>query len=372
MKQLDRKTRKLLTSYGQLHPRADIDRLYVARREGGRGLRQLEMTYQMSMISLAKYLDASEDKDVVRHIVQLENSNKVTSIRDIARKIQQQIPETTERDLEGQEVSHNAASALKGELKQKWLTKAMHGQFARLTDKQTTDSSATYAWLVGGRVKGETEALISAAQDQALRTKYHEVKILKTGQDSKCRICKIHDETIYHVASGCPELAKNEYVKRHNQICAYIHWELCRDNKFKTPKRWYQHVPSSVEDSQSVTIIYDEQVHTDRTISANRPDIIVKNKLTRTCTIIDVAVPMDDHVDRKEAEKMLKYRDLSIEVARMWNMKVEVVPVVVGSLGTISKQFTRHLSRIPSSLNANQIQNIAIYGTAHILRRVLE
>jgi hypothetical protein len=47
---------------------------------------------------------------------------------------------------------------------------------------------------------------------------------------------------------------------------------------------------------------------------ANRPDIIIKNKKDKTCLLIDVAIPSDKNVIQKEAEKKLKYKNISIEI----------------------------------------------------------
>ena len=55
-----------------------------------------------------------------------------------------------------------------------------------------------------------------------------------------------------------------------------------------------------------VTVLWKQVVHTDREVTANRPDIIIKNKKEKTCTLIDVAIPADRNVVQKEAEKKLK------------------------------------------------------------------
>jgi hypothetical protein len=51
-------------------------------------------------------------------------------------------------------------------------------------------------------------------------------------------------------------------------------------------------------------------------------------------------------VIKKEAEKILKYKDLTIEIQRMWNVKTEVIPVIRGETGTISKSFRKYVSNI--------------------------
>ena len=51
--------------------------------------------------------------------------------------------------------------------------------------------------------------------------------------------------------------------------------------------------------------------------------------------LIDVAISGDRNVIKNEAEKILKYKDLTIEIQRMWKVKTRVIPVIIGSTGTI-------------------------------------
>jgi hypothetical protein len=82
----------------------------------------------------------------------------------------------------------------------------------------------------------------------------------------------------------------------------------------------------SVTEREEDTVLWNQGVQTDREVLANRPDIIVKNK-DRTCLLIDVAIPSDRNIIQKEAEKKLKYKNLSIEIQQVWNMKCFVMPV---------------------------------------------
>ena len=61
---------------------------------------------------------------------------------------------------------------------------------------------------------------------------------------------------------------------------------------------------------------------------------------------------------------MLKYKDLIIEIQRMWNVKT-------GATGTISRSFRKYVGNIPGSHEVRELQKTAILGTAHILRKVL-
>ena len=87
--------------------------------------------------------------------------------------------------------------------------------------------------------------------------------------------------------------------------------------------------------------------------------------------LIDVAISGDRNVIKKEAEKILKYRDLTTEIQRMWNVKTRVIPVIKGATGTISKSFRKYVSNIPGNHEVKELQKTAILGTAHILRKVL-
>jgi hypothetical protein len=74
---------------------------------------------------------------------------------------------------------------------------------------------------------------------------------------------------------------------------------------------------------------------------------------------------------KKEAENILKYKDLTIEIQRVWNVKAKVIPVITGTTGTIWKSFRKYVSNIPGNHEVKELQKTAILGTAHILRKVL-
>jgi hypothetical protein len=157
-------------------------------------------------------------------------------------------------------------------------------------------------------------------------------------------------------------------------MCAQLHFNICKETGVKLDKKhWYEHVPKSIETSQGgrVTILWNQQVQTDRTTPNNKPDIIIHDNEKSTCMLIDVAIPGDRNVIKKEAEKILKYRDLTTEIQRMWNIKTNVIPVIIEATATISKSFRKYLRNVLANHKVKELQKTAILGTAHILQKVL-
>jgi hypothetical protein len=87
--------------------------------------------------------------------------------------------------------------------------------------------------------------------------------------------------------------------------------------------------------------------------------------------LIDVTISGDRNTIKKEAERILKYKDLTIEIQRMWNVKARVIPVIIGATGAISKSFRKYVSNIPGNHDVTELQKTAILGTAHVLRKVI-
>ena len=77
-------------------------------------------------------------------------------------------------------------------------------------------------------LKGETEGLITAAQDQALSTRYYTKHIIKEGTTDRYRMCHTQPETVEHIISECQTLAADQYLNRHNHVAAQLHLDIHR------------------------------------------------------------------------------------------------------------------------------------------------
>ena len=218
----------------------------------------------------------------------------------------------------------------------------------------------------------ETEGLITAAQDQALNTWYYSKHIIKQGTTDRCRMCHTHPEIVEHLISGCQTLAADEYLNKHNQVAAQLQLDICRNYGINVEVEcWYQHKPEWVMENEKATILCDSPIITDRHVPCNKPDIVIQEKKSDRCQIIDVAIPNDHNIQKNATEKMSKYVDLQIECQRLWNKKVEVIPIIIRATEIVGKNIKKYVGRIPGCLNIYSLQRSAILGTAHILREVL-
>ena len=103
----------------------------------------------------------------------------------------------------------------------------------------------------------------------------------------------------------------------------------------------YDHTPERIINVNGTTIMCNVLVITDRTILANWPDIVLHDKREKTCLLININTPDDAEVNTKETEKLSKYKELEIDVSRMWKM------------------------------SAIKLQKITLMSTAHIICKAL-
>ena len=153
-----------MTMYGGLHPKSDVDRMHVKRKEGGRGLISVEQGIREEEYSLGFYV-ANSEENLIRGVLVAETINTRETITSVEFKRQKA-----------------------KELKEKWSEKQMHGQLIRETTEKV-DKENTWQCLSRGDLKVGTDALLCAAQEQTVRTNYMKYHIDKTSESPLCRLC---------------------------------------------------------------------------------------------------------------------------------------------------------------------------------------
>ena len=180
-----------MTMHNALHPGDDADRLYVPRKEGERRLASIEDSVDTSIQRLEDYIEKHERGLItaIRNNTDNTTDNRMTKTR-----------------------------------KQKWEGKQLQWRFKRQIN---ISREKTWTWLRKRNFKRETESLLMAAQNNAIRTNHIKARIDKTQRNSKYRLCGDRNETINHIISECSKLALKEYKARHNWVGEVIHWEMC-------------------------------------------------------------------------------------------------------------------------------------------------
>ena len=145
------------------------------------------------------------------------------------------------------------------------------------------------------------KGFIMAAQDQAIRTNVIKARIDKTYSDSKCRLCKVKEETIDHLMSICSKIAQIDYKERDDKVASVLHWNLCRKYNLLTADKWWEHKVNKVLQKENIKILWNFKIQTDKRLAHNIPDITVVEK--KRVWIIDVAILGDGRIEEKELER---------------------------------------------------------------------
>ena len=144
-----------------LHPRDDVDRLHVSRKEGGRGLASTEDCVDASIQRLEDHIE--------KH-----GGGLITTIR--------------------KDTNNTMDNRMAITRKQNWEEKQLYGRCKRLINNILHEKTRTR--LRKGNFKRETGSLLIAAQNNAISPNHIKGRIDKTQQNSKCRLCSDRDETM--------------------------------------------------------------------------------------------------------------------------------------------------------------------------------
>ena len=185
---MDVKTRKRLTMNGAFHKSSNVDRLYMKRKVGGRGLMSIEECVRSEELALSEYVRGSEEP----------------MLKEVAANMNEEEPKLDYK------------KRMADERKDRLLGKILHGRFFR--DVKEVASDKSWQWLRGGYLYKGTEGYICAAQENVLNTRNYCVSVTHQGNDNMCRMCGEYAETVGHLVSACTKLAQTEYRRRHDTM----------------------------------------------------------------------------------------------------------------------------------------------------------
>ena len=126
-----------------------------------------------------------------------------------------------------------------------------------------------------------------------------------------------------------------------------------------------------IEDHRTL-LMWDRTVDTYKTVSHNRPDIILKSKAEKLMYLIDVAVPNSKNMKHTVQHKISKYKELAMEIERQWRTRTKTLPIVVTATGLFPKSTIRNLTELGcTTKEVRAMQKAVVLHTTRTVRKVL-
>lgn len=343
-----------MTKHRMHHPKAAQERVFLPREEGGRGIINIRQLHNNQIIKLRQYFKQNTN-DLYKTIVELDTN-------------------FTPLNLSAEQLQMTTKMQTNEEIIVQWQSKQLHGTHPYELNQENIHKKSNI-WLKEGKLHAETEGFIVAIQDRVIATRNYRKYIIGEQIDDKCRICmkEKQKETIEHIISGCEALANTEYIKRHNNIAKIIHQDLAKQNSFTSETiPYYKYNPKTILDNETHTIYWDRQIITDHQITANKPDITIINKISKTIVIVDVAIPLNKNVQKTYATKINKYLPLIAELKDMYRAKkVEIIPVVLSATGLVPHSLVQSAKKLGLEHLIPLMQRSVLLDTCNITRKIM-
>ena len=205
IKDLDIKTRKILTMNGVFHKKGNVDRLYLNRDAAGRGLISIEDCVALERLNLRNYLLKSPEP-LLRAANGILFPEDLKFRQDNVDDGNERVEDVVEENFDGIEQTRlQSGSEYKTDVSdqrvQDLVTKTMHGEWFR--GVSTFASQRTFDWVKKGYLDKRTEGFLFAAQEQALQTNWLKGRWKGEDWDRRCRKCREFPEKVSHIISGC-------------------------------------------------------------------------------------------------------------------------------------------------------------------------
>ena len=379
---IDKQTRKILCMCGSFHRNSDKDRLYVSRKDGGRGLKSFEASFKTRIVALKRHIVEDKVRNHYLENVEHHETDRIIRLGNEYERIHLAEAIARTEKPEGKEVSQEMKNNMNKENKEVWLKKPQHGYLHNRTmNNENVDVNMTNAWLKEGKLSSHVEGYLCAVQEQEIETRKlrkqrEKNRDMQMNIPSVCRLCGREEETIFHITSACSYFSSNLYLhSRHNPIAKEIHHQVVAqlregEENLRKPRG----MPPTTLKVGGTEIWWDTEVNTLTKIPHNRPDLIIWDTDNSTCKVIDVCVPLDTNVELRETTKRNSYIDFVDQLQRIYpKYKYTIVPIIVGALGTIPKKLKENLQKtgiktekIPTV--TKEIQKLALLGTLKVCK----
>ena len=355
--EFDMIVKRVLREKNMLGRQSSDERIYLSRKDGGRGLRCCADMYYETKIRVACYMKLSQSP-WMKEVWRREEEKEFWSVKKEAENALKQVGQElvlserqvklNEEVLDGdwKEVYDKVKKCFKTETRKKRIEtyngKEMQSEVWRGQD------AVCHTWMERNMDPAKTSAIV-ALQEQMVETKGWKVSRGML-EDGRCRLCGEHLETVHHLVSGCKMLAGTEYLKRHNDMLKFFVVEWCKQEGLMGSEAvWYEvkWVSGTVLESENRKMRWDFQCKLRKTEKHRRPDVEIEMKDEKKIWIVDGACPMERNVEIKYNEKVTNYSQLAFETREKRNCyKVKILPIIIGSLGKVNEKSLTEMKKL--------------------------
>jgi hypothetical protein len=403
--EFDKKIRRLLVRIKARYKASCVARLYLATELGGYGLKSVKDSLEEATIYSWAYLCTKNDlKSPLNLFASMSSRGKRSVISDAGNvmdtyNIKADLDPTdwtiTVSDIKFTD-ARTLARYVVGKMRsdnntqrnRMWKELVLGGRVLRSTDNIDTEQS--FAWLRAGKLSSTSVRNVIAAQEGCLLTRTHPA-FINAGRATTCRACGKSPETIAHVTSSCSNWLTTIYIDRHDSVARNIHYRICDKYNLKPP-HYSQRVENIMENDQ-IKLYWGQPIQTKAIVRHNKPDIVIYDKISRKCTVIEVAVSWFTGITRQTEIKTNRYcvngnweDELQVPYPRGDNIlkelcsegwKTDFLPVVVGACGEVliglADQMVEHLQISKSKAEdcIERMERSAVLGTSRIIQNHL-
>ena len=335
------------------------ERLYLCRELGGRGLTDLEETYQKTKIRIACYMSLSSDRFIQVAWERELNKNGPSINREAVEALNMvgidaefgvgYINIEDRRWAEGsypevyQKLKDLFVKGKKEQRKQKYIKKTLQSELWRNQEKES------HKWLKGSLAPEKTASVMQMLEQMVETRVWKRIRGLEVESDV-CRLCRSERETVQHILSGCKVLANQEYLKRHNRTLSVFAVEWCKyKGVIEADINWYKKEwkTGEVIEKNGIKVLWDFQFSSRKKNQARRPDLIIEDNNQKLIYILDMACPMERNVEEKAIQKLTNYQQLAYEFReRSPGYRVMIIPLILGCCGGGAKILRKNIRKL--------------------------
>ncbi|KAG0435384.1 LINE-1 retrotransposable element ORF2 protein [Dictyocoela muelleri] len=326
----DTKIRKILIEKKIHLKTACKERLYLKRKNLGRGLNSLEFSYEKILLNTLTKIESKCNSCARNNLIKCVYENFTINEKELKEKPCKKYE--IEENISINSLSLTAAFQMRllTQIKKKEVHNKLFQEFENLSEIK--DSAI---WLIRGRLNPRTEGELCNIQDRNL---FYDKK--------KCSHCNKSQASADHLATRCEKMLYYDYKKRHDEIQKVILISLLNKyTKIEVKHIKYQRT-KNIYECDNIRIQVDIPIKTDIILNENRPDIVVIKKKEKKIYFVEIGVTNPENLKQVESWKKRKYELLAREYGRMMNMDVTVIPFVIswdGHVTSYNKKYREYL-----------------------------